>query len=74
MAKSTEIRSYSTTQELSKALADYVAELSREAVSVRNRFTVGLSGGSLPRILATELKFRTDIDWDKWAVFFCDER
>ena len=70
----TEICSYPTVQELSKALADYVANLSRETVSARNRFTVGLSGGSLPRILAAELKHRTDIDWDKWIVFFCDER
>lgn len=36
-------------------------------------FTVGLSGGSLPTILADVLPTITT-DWKKWKFFFCDER
>ena len=36
-------------------------------------FAVGLSGGSLPSILATVLP-KVVTDWKKWRFFFCDER
>ena len=36
-------------------------------------FTVGLSGGSLPIILADVLP-TIKTDWKKWKFFFCDER
>lgn len=36
-------------------------------------FTVGLSGGSLPTILA-EILPKISTDWKKWKFFFCDER
>lgn len=36
-------------------------------------FSVGLSGGSLPTILAEVLP-SIDTDWKKWRFFFCDER
>lgn len=36
-------------------------------------FTVGLSGGSLPTILAEVLP-KITTDWKKWKFFFCDER
>lgn len=36
-------------------------------------FTVGLSGGSLPAILAEVLP-TINTEWKKWRFFFCDER
>ncbi|CAG8482125.1 11992_t:CDS:2 [Acaulospora colombiana] len=63
-----------TIDELSIALVDLVVEESRKAINARDRFTIGLSGGSLPKVLATDLKDREDVEWDKWQVFFCDER
>ncbi|KAI7692744.1 6-phosphogluconolactonase [Sarcoptes scabiei] len=36
-------------------------------------FTVGLSGGGLPAILAEVLP-SIQTDWQKWRFFFCDER
>lgn len=36
-------------------------------------FAVGLSGGSLPAILAEVLP-TINTDWKKWKFFFCDER
>ncbi|CAG8440866.1 8051_t:CDS:2 [Acaulospora morrowiae] len=63
-----------TTGELSISLADLVVEKSKKAIETLDRFTIGLSGGSLPKILAADLKNRKDITWEKWEVFFCDER
>ncbi|CAG8469221.1 30218_t:CDS:2 [Gigaspora margarita] len=68
------VRSFATSNELSVSLADLVTELSAESIEVRDRFTVGISGGSLPKLLGADLKHRKDIKWDKWEVFFCDER
>ena len=39
-------------------------------------FTIALSGGSLPKMLAKGLLARDDnaVQWHKWQVFFADER
>lgn len=34
----------------------------------------GVSGGSIINILAERLSKETDLEWNKWRVFFCDER
>ena len=68
---------YPTSQELSKSIGSYVAQLSAQTIPVRGRFTVALSGGSLPRLLAPRLitePLADDIDWSAWHVFFADER
>ncbi|RHZ77805.1 hypothetical protein Glove_172g58 [Diversispora epigaea] len=66
-----------TAGELSDELADFVVKSYNTAIVTRGRgkFTVGISGGSLPKILAAGLKnVKEKFDWDKWDVFFCDER
>ncbi len=66
-----------TTEAISEQVAVYVAELSAQIIPVRGRFTVALSGGSLPKLLAPRLivePLRDDIDWSAWHVFFADER
>jgi len=68
------VHTFPNTRELSVSLADLVVKLSEDAINIRNRFTVGISGGSLPKLLAADLKNREDVEWDKWQVFFCDER
>ncbi len=63
------------------ALAEQAAErfvsIARNAMAVREMFTVALSGGSTPRdlyaLLATP-KFSTQIQWTYTHVFFGDER
>jgi len=35
---------------------------------------IGVSGGSIINILASQLVENTNIEWAKWNVFFCDER
>jgi 6-phosphogluconolactonase len=68
------VHTFPNTQKLSISLADLVVKLCEEAIEVRDRFTVGISGGSLPKLLAADLKTRQGIEWEKWEVFFCDER
>ncbi|CAI2184329.1 16600_t:CDS:2 [Funneliformis geosporum] len=68
------VRTFSNTRELSVSLADLTVKLCEESIEIRDRFTIGISGGSLPKLLAADLKNREDIEWDKWHVFFCDER
>jgi 6-phosphogluconolactonase len=70
----TNIRIFPAARELTQALGEFVARLSANAVKARERFTVGLSGGSLPKLLADGLRDRQDVEWDAWEVFFCDER
>lgn len=37
-------------------------------------FFVGLSGGSLPKLLVKVFRRLQNVDWKKWLFFFCDER
>jgi len=73
----TQFHIFATHEELSAAVASYVIKLSAAAIAERGRFTVALSGGSLPKLLAANLitmPFRDQIDWTAWHVFFVDER
>ncbi|CCC70043.1 hypothetical protein NCAS_0D04620 [Naumovozyma castellii] len=38
------------------------------------RFKIAISGGSLIQVLHEGLLKRTDIRWDKWDIYFADER
>lgn len=37
-------------------------------------FYVGLSGGSLPKLLIKVFRRLENVDWKTWLFFFCDER
>jgi 6-phosphogluconolactonase len=63
------------------AIADRVAVWLASACSLaladRGRFTIALSGGSTPRRLFHTLtgdRWRTDFEWQRWHVYFSDER
>lgn len=67
----------SDKQQLGRAAAEYVARLSAQAVAQQGRFTMALSGGSLPKLLSPALvnpPLNTKIEWAAWHVFFADER
>ncbi|EST08041.1 Glucosamine/galactosamine-6-phosphate isomerase [Kalmanozyma brasiliensis GHG001] len=69
--------SFPTSDDLSRNLADFVIKAQNDAIARRNKFTLATSGGSLPKMLAKYLVSRSDdaaLRWDKWEVFFCDER
>ena len=62
---------------LSRAVACELRQIAEEAVRNRGIFTLAISGGSLPRALASALiqeEFACTIDWDKCHVFLADER
>ncbi|XP_065162519.1 6-phosphogluconolactonase [Atheta coriaria] len=42
--------------------------------SAEKYFKVGVSGGSLIKLLTDALLENPDIDYAKWKIFFCDER
>ncbi|KAF9923606.1 suppressor of los1-1, partial [Modicella reniformis] len=69
-----QIYTFSDTAALSRGLDEYVAKLSKEAIKHHGKFTVALSGGSLPKQLSAVLKHNTSIDFSKWIVYFADER
>jgi 6-phosphogluconolactonase len=59
------VYSFSDTSKLSDSLAEYIIKAQRESIEKRNRFTVAISGGSLPKIL-TALIGKPGVKWDKW--------
>ncbi|TFY79735.1 hypothetical protein EWM64_g4275, partial [Hericium alpestre] len=65
--------SFPDIPDLSNALADYILKAQKEAIEKRGRFTLAISGGSLPQTL-TALIGRKGVKWDKWQIFYADER
>lgn len=53
----------------------YILQAQTDAFARHHKFKVAVSGGSLPAYLASkELLNSTEIAWDKWEIFFADER
>jgi len=67
------LHSFETTDEVVNALAAFVNKAQKEAIEKKDRFTIALSGGSLPKMLKG-LIAHPSIKWDKWQVFYVDER
>jgi 6-phosphogluconolactonase len=68
---------FSNTEQLGETAATYVTKLSNQAMAERGRFTIALSGGSLPKLLFPCLVVEphlSQIDWSGWHVFWADER
>ncbi|KAF8139932.1 hypothetical protein EV363DRAFT_317202 [Boletus edulis] len=61
------------SDDLPRALADFVLKAQKESIEKKGRFTIALSGGSLPKQLK-ELINDPTVKWDKWQVFYADER
>jgi 6-phosphogluconolactonase len=58
---------------LVESLADFILKAQKESIDKRGRFCVALSGGSLPKMLRG-LIGHPGVKWDKWQVFYADER
>lgn len=71
------IKYFDTAALLASAAADYFICLAQDAINVKGKFTVALSGGNTPsamyELLATE-KYSKQIDWKKCYFFWGDER
>ncbi len=68
------VRSFAESAALSDALGIAVAEASAAAAARGMPFTVAISGGSLPKLLAAGLLRIPGVDYSSWHVFFADER
>ena len=72
-----EIVNFDTPELLAKAAAEYFIQLAAEAIQLKGKFTVALSGGNTPaamyKLLATEF-YSKQIDWKKCYFFWGDER
>jgi len=54
-------------------LANFINQAQKDAIEKKGRFTIALSGGSLPKLLKGLVDMK-GIKWDKWQVFYADER
>jgi hypothetical protein len=60
--------SFNASSALIDSLAEFIIKAQAEAIEKRQKFTLALSGGSLPKMLKG-LVGRRDIAWDKWYVY-----
>ncbi|KAJ9110661.1 hypothetical protein QFC19_001490 [Naganishia cerealis] len=65
--------SFPDGSKLVDSLANFVVKAQKDAIDKRGKFTLALSGGSLPNNLKG-LIGQEGVHWDKWEIFFCDER
>jgi len=64
---------FQSPDELVDGLAQFVVKAQKETIDKKGRFTVAISGGSLPKMLRG-LIGNTHIKWDRWHIFYVDER
>jgi len=65
--------SFSSSDDVVNALANFIIKAQKDALEKKDRFTIALSGGSLPKML-NGLVDSSSVKWDKWQVFYADER
>jgi len=66
-------RVYDDAGAVARAVADHMLAAAREAIARRGRFKLVLAGGTTPA-MAYRLLSGAEAEWDKWFVYFGDER
>lgn len=61
------VYSFPSADVLSEALASFIIKAQKEAIEKKGKFTVAISGGTLPKTL-TALASKPGVKWDKWCV------
>ncbi|KAH8673566.1 hypothetical protein BX600DRAFT_208562 [Xylariales sp. PMI_506] len=79
MGKQPNLFAFPTTDALARALRSYIVGCQNAGLTRHGAFKVGVSGGSLPKTLALALLSPPASDdeklhFDKWEIFFADER
>ena len=73
-----EVYSYAEQADLANAVGKYIVKHQNEAIKANGSFKIAISGGSLGKVLKEALIDNKDIgaevQWDKWEVYFSDER
>ncbi|KAF9535808.1 6-phosphogluconolactonase [Crepidotus variabilis] len=65
--------SFDNSDVLVDSLAQFIVKSQKEAIDKKGKFTVALSGGSLPKMLRGLID-NPSVKWNKWHVFYVDER
>jgi 6-phosphogluconolactonase len=70
------VQSFPSLASLNAAAASAIAQIARESIAERGRFTIALSGGNTPRVLYELLakEYSAVIDWSRVHLFWGDER
>jgi 6-phosphogluconolactonase len=61
------VYSFESGDEIISNLASFVVHAQKEAIDKKGRFTIALSGGSLPKQLAGLIN-NPAVKWDQWYV------
>ncbi|EEB93945.1 hypothetical protein MPER_07329 [Moniliophthora perniciosa FA553] len=67
------IHSFASPADLVESLTAFILKAQKDAIDKKGRFTVAISGGSLPKMLRG-LIGNPSVKWDHWQVFYADER
>ncbi|KAG2208825.1 hypothetical protein INT46_006131 [Mucor plumbeus] len=59
---------------LSGGLNSFVEKASRDSIAKHGYLSIAISGGSLPKILSKELAYNKNVEFNKWHIFWADER
>jgi len=65
---------YDSLADMSGDLASFIISAQDQALERHQKFIVAISGGSLPKLIASGLIDNPLIKWHTWKVFFTDER
>ncbi len=63
--------------QLARDVADWLVGYEKKVLQKQERFCIALSGGSTPKALhqlLAQAPYREQLSWDKWHVFWGDER
>lgn len=79
MANQANLYAFPSISSLAPALRAYVIQCQEAGIARHGVFKVAVSGGSLPKTLAAALLSPSSseadtVKWDKWEIFFADER
>lgn len=78
MGKPPNLYAFQGADDLAPSLRSYVLEAQNSAIERHSVFRVGVSGGSLPKVLGKALLEEKNgdskVQFDKWEIFFADER
>ncbi len=72
-AGSVRFQSLATSEDVAAATAERILAAAEQAVAERGRFLLVLAGGRTP-IMAYTLLVGKPAQWDRWSIFFGDER
>lgn len=66
-------QSFDSQQALNQAAVTRILQAAKSALTERGRFSIVLAGGTTPKSVYELLRF-ADTDWNKWHIYYNDDR